>query len=98
MEDQLFMTPFDGSLATSLFGKVRGLLFNVVGGKRVEWKEEMILRDMLLELNDSCEQYGMKVNSNKTKTMVKERKMKKVNLRILNEAVEQVDSGVYYKQ
>ncbi|KAJ4440894.1 hypothetical protein ANN_10741 [Periplaneta americana] len=38
MEDQLFMTPFDGSLATSLFGKVRGLLFNVVGGKRAEWR------------------------------------------------------------
>ncbi|KAJ4430069.1 hypothetical protein ANN_22278 [Periplaneta americana] len=37
MEDQLFMTPFDGSLATSLFGKVRGLLFDVVGRKRVEW-------------------------------------------------------------
>ncbi|KAJ4438538.1 hypothetical protein ANN_14485 [Periplaneta americana] len=42
----------------------------------------MILRDMLLELNDSCEQYGMKkmptsceqygmkINANKTKTMV----------------------------
>ncbi|KAJ4444095.1 hypothetical protein ANN_05884 [Periplaneta americana] len=38
MEDQLFMTPFDGSLATFLFGKFRGLLFNVVGGKRVESK------------------------------------------------------------
>ncbi|KAJ4449183.1 hypothetical protein ANN_00579 [Periplaneta americana] len=31
------MTLFDGSLATSLFGKVRGLLFDVVGEKRVEW-------------------------------------------------------------
>ncbi|KAJ4451009.1 hypothetical protein ANN_02445 [Periplaneta americana] len=29
-------------------------------------KEEMILRNMLLELNGSCEQYGMKVNANKT--------------------------------
>ncbi|KAJ4437851.1 hypothetical protein ANN_13790 [Periplaneta americana] len=31
------MKLFDGSLATSLFGKVRGLLFDVVGEKRVEW-------------------------------------------------------------
>ena len=50
---------------------------------------------MLLELNDSCEQYGMKINANKTKTMVIGRKVKKVNLRILNEAVEQVDSFKY---
>ncbi|KAJ4445811.1 hypothetical protein ANN_12496 [Periplaneta americana] len=40
-------------------------------------EEEMILRDMLLELNDSCEQYGMKINANKTKTMVVGRKIKK---------------------
>ncbi|KAJ4445487.1 hypothetical protein ANN_07295 [Periplaneta americana] len=58
-------------------------------------EEEMILRDMLLELNDSCEQYGMKINANKTKTIVIGRKIKKVNLRILNEAVEQVDSFKY---
>ncbi|KAJ4448561.1 hypothetical protein ANN_10579 [Periplaneta americana] len=38
-------------------------------------EEEMILRDMLLELNDSCEQYGMKINANKTKTMVIGRKI-----------------------
>ncbi|KAJ4442692.1 hypothetical protein ANN_04281 [Periplaneta americana] len=31
------MTLFDVSLATSLFGKFRGLLFAVVGEKRVEW-------------------------------------------------------------
>ncbi|KAJ4431313.1 hypothetical protein ANN_19910 [Periplaneta americana] len=39
----------------------------------------MPLSDMLLDLNDSCEQYGKK-------TMVIGRKVKKVNLRILNEA------------
>ncbi|KAJ4428825.1 hypothetical protein ANN_25818 [Periplaneta americana] len=48
-------------------------------------EEEMILKDMLVELNDSCEQYGMKINANKTNTMVIGRKIKKVNLRILNE-------------
>ncbi|KAJ4449524.1 hypothetical protein ANN_00925 [Periplaneta americana] len=44
------------------------------GGDR---QEVTILRDMLLELNDSCEQYGMKINANKTKTMVIGRKIKK---------------------
>ncbi|KAJ4443415.1 hypothetical protein ANN_05083 [Periplaneta americana] len=63
--------------------------------ENVTKKEEMILKDMLLELSDSCEQYGMKINANKTKTMVIGRKVKKVNLRILNAAVEQVDSSKY---
>ena len=54
-----------------------------------------MLRDMLLELNDSCEQYGMKINVNKTKTMVIGKKTKKVNMRIRNEALEQVDSFKY---
>ncbi|KAJ4427601.1 hypothetical protein ANN_25249 [Periplaneta americana] len=40
-------------------------------------EEEMILRDILLELNDNCEQYGMKINANKTKTMVIGRKITK---------------------
>ncbi|KAJ4439895.1 hypothetical protein ANN_08024 [Periplaneta americana] len=39
-----------------------------------------------------CEQYGMKIKANKTKTKVLGRKIKKVNLRILNETVEQLDS------
>ncbi|KAJ4445983.1 hypothetical protein ANN_12669 [Periplaneta americana] len=51
-------------------------------------EEEMMLRGMLLELNDSCEQYGIKITANKTKAMVIGRKVKEVNLRILNEAVE----------
>ncbi|KAJ4447925.1 hypothetical protein ANN_09934 [Periplaneta americana] len=33
-------------------------------------EEEMILKDMLLELNDNCEQYGMKIIANKTTNMV----------------------------
>ncbi|KAJ4435684.1 hypothetical protein ANN_18300 [Periplaneta americana] len=36
----------------------------------------MTFRDMLLELNDSCEQYGLKMNANKTKTMIIGRKNK----------------------
>ncbi|KAJ4427509.1 hypothetical protein ANN_25157 [Periplaneta americana] len=58
-------------------------------------EEEKILRNMLLELNYNCEQYGMKMNANKTKIMVVTRKIKKVTLRILNEAVEQVNSFKY---
>ncbi|KAJ4427312.1 hypothetical protein ANN_24932 [Periplaneta americana] len=49
----------------------------IVGGRRIKYirfaddmallaEEEMILREML-ELNDSCEQYGMKINAKKKK-------------------------------
>ncbi|KAJ4446086.1 hypothetical protein ANN_12778 [Periplaneta americana] len=58
-------------------------------------EEEMILKDMLLELNDSCDQYGMKINANTKKTMVIGRKIKKINLLILSGAVKQVDSFKY---
>ncbi|KAJ4442065.1 hypothetical protein ANN_11931 [Periplaneta americana] len=44
-------------------------------------EEKTVLTDMLVELNDSCEQYEMK-NTNKTKTIVIARKTKKVNLRL----------------
>ncbi|KAJ4446879.1 hypothetical protein ANN_13579 [Periplaneta americana] len=37
-------------------------------------------------------EYEIKVNANKTKTMVTEREIKKVNLQILNEAVEKNDA------
>ncbi|KAJ4436183.1 hypothetical protein ANN_18813 [Periplaneta americana] len=60
-----------------------------IGGRRIKCirfaddmallaEEEMVLRDMLLKLNDSCGQYRMKINANKTKTMVIRRKIKKV--------------------
>ncbi|KAJ4440052.1 hypothetical protein ANN_08183 [Periplaneta americana] len=52
-----------------------------VGGRRIKYlrfadekrllaEDEIILRDMLLELYESCEQYGMKIDVNKTKPMV----------------------------
>ncbi|KAJ4435529.1 hypothetical protein ANN_18145 [Periplaneta americana] len=40
-------------------------------------EEKMILRDMLQELNDSYEQYRLKINANKGKIMVIGRKVKK---------------------
>ncbi|KAJ4448744.1 hypothetical protein ANN_00135 [Periplaneta americana] len=72
-------------LENNCFQNMAGLM---VGGRRIKCirfgddlallaEEQMILKDMLLELNDSCEQYGMKVNANKTKTMVIGRKAKK---------------------
>ncbi|KAJ4439931.1 hypothetical protein ANN_08062 [Periplaneta americana] len=39
--------------------------------------EETILKDILLELNDSCERCGMKISVNKMKSMVIGRKLKK---------------------
>ena len=37
---------------------------------------------MLMELNDRCEVYGMKININKAKTTVIGRKPKKINMQI----------------
>ena len=54
-----------------------------------------MLKNMLLELNDKCEDYGMKININKTKSMVVRRKPKKVDMRIKAESDEQVDSFKY---
>ena len=50
---------------------------------------------MLMELNDKCEDYGMKININKTKTMIIGRKPKKIEMRIKDESLEHVDSFKY---
>ena len=50
---------------------------------------------MLMDLNDRCEDYGMKVNINKTKTMVIGRKPNKIDMRIKDESVEQGNSFKY---
>ncbi|KAJ4445475.1 hypothetical protein ANN_07283 [Periplaneta americana] len=66
-----------GGFSEECFQNMGGV---IVAGRRIKCirfaddmallaEEETILRDMLLELNDSCEQYGMKINANKTKTM-----------------------------
>ena len=51
-------------------------------------EDERMLRNMLMELYDRFEDYGMKTNKNKTKTMVVERKPKKIDMRIKDESVE----------
>ena len=43
----------------------------------------------------TCEDYGMKININKTKTMVVGRKPKKIDMRIKNASVEQVGRFKY---
>ena len=51
-----------------------------------------MLKNMLIELNDRC---GMKINITKTKAMVIGRKPKKIDIRIKDESVIQVDSFKY---
>ena len=46
---------------------------------------------MMMDLNDRCEDYGMKINI--TKTMVIGRKPKKIDMRIKDESVEQVTAS-----
>ena len=58
-------------------------------------EDERMLKNMLMELNERCEDYGMKININKTKNTVLGRKPKKMDMRIKDESVEQVESFKY---
>ena len=58
-------------------------------------EDERMLKNMLMELNERCEDYGMKINISKTKAMVIGKKPKKVNIRIEGESIEQMDSFKY---
>ena len=58
-------------------------------------EDERLLKNILMELNDRCEDYGMKININKTKGIVIRRKPKKKDMRIKDDSVEQVDSLKY---
>ena len=77
-----------------------------IGGRRIKCirfandmvllaEDERMLKYMLTELNDICEDYGMKININKTKAMVIRRKPKMIDMRIKDESIEQVDSFKY---
>ena len=57
-----------------------------------------MLKNMLLELNARCGDYGMNINISKTKAMVIGRNPKKIDMRIKDESVEQVDSFKYLGQ
>ena len=58
-------------------------------------EDERMLKSMLMELSDTSEDYVMKINLNKAKAMVIITKPKKINIRIIDESVEQVDSFKY---
>ena len=58
-------------------------------------EDQRLLKNMLMELNDKCDDHGMKININKTKTMVIGSKPKKIDIRIKDESVEQVYSFKY---
>ena len=58
-------------------------------------EDERLLKNMLMELNERCEDYGLKINISKTKAMVIGRKPKKIDMRIKGESIEQVDSFKY---
>ena len=45
-------------------------------------EDEKMLKNMLMELNDRYEDYGIKININKTKAMVIGGKPKKIDMRI----------------
>ena len=77
-----------------------------IGGRRINcirFADDMallaedgsMLKNMLMELNDRCDEYGMKININKMKIMVTGRKPKKIEMQIKDESVEQVDSFKY---
>ena len=60
-------------------------------------EDERMLKTILMELNDRCEDYGMKINTgiSKMKPMVIGRKPKKIDIQIKDESVEQVNSFKY---
>ena len=58
-------------------------------------ENERMLKVMLMELNVRCEDYRMKINITKTRTMVIGRKPKTIDMRIKDKSVEQVDSFTF---
>ena len=52
-------------------------------------EDERMVKNMLMELNERCEEYGMKINISKTKVMVIGRIPKKTDMRIKDESIEQ---------
>ena len=43
-------------------------------------EDQRMLKNMLMELNERCEDYGIKINISKMKTMVIGRKPKKIDM------------------
>ena len=77
-----------------------------IGGRRIKCirfadnmallaEDERMLKKMLMEVNERCEDYGMKINISKAKATVIGRKPKKIDIRINGESIDQVDSFKY---
>ena len=73
--------------------KIKGIIF--ANDMALLAENERMLKNMLMELNDRCEDFGMNININKTKIMVIGRKPKEIDIRIKHESVEQVDCFKY---
>ena len=56
-------------------------------------EDERMLKNMLMEINDRSEDYGMKINISNTKAMVNRRKPMKIDMRIKDESVEQLEAS-----
>ena len=56
-------------------------------------EDERMLKNMLMELNERCEDYGMKINISKMEAMVIGRKPRYIDIRIEGESIEQVDNS-----
>ena len=77
-----------------------------IGGRRIKYirfaddkalqiEDERMLKNMLMELNERCEDYGMMINISKTKAIVIGRKPKKTDTQIEDKFVEEVYSFKY---
>ena len=55
-------------------------------------KDGGMLKNMLMKLNERCEDYGIKINISNRKAMIIGRKPKNIDLQIKDESVEKVDS------
>ena len=58
-------------------------------------EDERVLKNVLMKLNDRCEDYGMKINKSKTKIMAIGRKPKKTDMQVKDESIDQVNSFKY---
>ena len=77
-----------------------------IGGRRIKCirfaddmsllvEDERMLKNMLMELHERCEDYGMKLYISKRKAMVIGRKSKEIDVRIKGESIEQMGSFKY---
>ena len=74
---------------------VRGPCIRFADDMALLAEDEKMLNNMLMELNDRWKDYGLRINRTKTKAIVIRRKPKKIDMRIKDELVENVDSFKY---